>query len=149
MLSESEDRLRLSSESAGGRRAAVPLCVSCRQYVFFQEDDDIQLVTENGSDAATADSVIQSDGRTTLESVTHDDPQNTYPHSPSLHSPRGIAQDGREYDFNENNDLAVRYVQGISAELRFQQISANSGKISPTFSHFRRPNKIWAKASNI
>ena len=73
---------------------------------------------DNGSDAATADSVIQSDGRTTLESVTYDDPQNTYPHSPSLHSPRGIAQDGRESDFNENNDLAVRYVQGISAEVR-------------------------------
>ena len=73
---------------------------------------------DNGSDAATADSVIQSDGRATLESGPYEDPHNTYPHPLSLHSPRGIAHDSREYDFNENNDLAVRYVQGISAGLR-------------------------------
>ena len=64
--------------------------------------------------------------------MMNDDPNNT-PHPLSLHSPRGIAHASREYDFNENNDLAVRYVQGISAELRFQKISANSSKIPAKF----------------
>ena len=62
-----------------------------------------------GSDAATADSVPQPDGQS-LRSEGYQDPNSTYPHASSLRSPMGIAQmkGHPEYDFHDNNDLAMR-----------------------------------------
>ena len=74
----------------------------------MQEDADIQLVMDDTSDAATADSVPQLDGKALVED--YHEPNSAYPHASSLRSPMGIAQmkGHPEYDFHDNNDLAMR-----------------------------------------
>ena len=76
---------------------------------------------DNGSEAETAASAMNSDGAATLDSDPYKDPNSTYPHPLSLHSPRGIAEKN-DYDFNDNNDFAVRYVSALAAELRVMTV---------------------------
>ena len=77
---------------------------------------------DNGSEAETAASAMNSDGAATLDSDPYKDPISTYPHPLSLHSPRRIAEKN-DYDFNDNNDFAVRYVSALGAELRITMFS--------------------------
>ena len=55
------------------------------------------------------------DGGTDEAAVTPHDKYHY--HASSLHSPRGVSPT-RDYDFAENNDLAVQCVQRINCELR-------------------------------
>ena len=82
---------------------------------------------DNSSDSATADSVPQQEEQA-LEAFH--DPNSAYPHASSLRNPQGIVhtKDQTEYEFRDNNDLAIQYVQGIHGELRFPAIPAKSGK---------------------
>ena len=83
----------------------------------MQEDADIQLVMDTGSDAAT--------GEGSLRSEEYEDPNSTYPHASSLRRPKGIVRekDQPEYDFPDNNDLAVQYVQGIHIVLYYANLT--------------------------
>ena len=78
---------------------------------------------DDTSDAAKADSGLQPDGKALVEE--YQEPNSAYPHASSLRSLQGIVspKDQPEYDFRDNNDMAVQYVHNMNDELRVTKSS--------------------------